>query len=93
MISTLGAAAHWLDAWLREHLGRAYAATLGVGLVIGIIASLDGLGKAIGSGVDVLRIAGMVLFQLVLLTNQLAQFHDFRQERRQRRAARRGKGS
>jgi hypothetical protein len=91
MIERIGLVAHWLDAWLREHMGRAYTATLGVGLVIGIIATLDGLGAAVHSGVSVFKIAGVVLFQTGLLINQLAQFHDYRQERRQRRAARKGK--
>lgn len=89
MISTLGLWAHWLDAWPRTHFGRAYAAALGTGLVIGIIATVEELGKAISSGVDVLKLAGLVLFQGVLLVNQLAQFHDFRQEVRQRREERR----
>ena len=90
MLERIGLLAHWLDAWLREHMGRAYAAVLGVGLVVGIVATLEGLGQALHSGVSMLRIAGLVLFQSVLLVNQLAQFHDYRQERRQLRAARRG---
>ncbi len=89
MISGLMRAAHWLDAWLREHLGRPYFALLGAGLVLGILASLRQLDQEIGSKVGILKITGLVAFQLVLLVNQLAQFHDYHQDRSQRREVRR----
>jgi len=57
-----------------------------------IVASLRGLGHAMGSSPDILKIAGLVAFQLILLVNQLAQFHDYRQEAKARRAARRDVG-
>jgi len=84
--------AHWLDAWLRQHIGRAYAGILGAGMAASIVASLRGLGHAMGSSPDILKIAGLVAFQLILLVNQLAQFHDYRQEAKARRAARRDVG-
>lgn len=88
MIGVVIRAAHAIDAWLRLHLGRAYTITLGVGLVYGIIASVRGLSHAVGSNTSILKIVGMVLFQLALLINQLGQFHEYRQERLRRRAAR-----
>ena len=86
-------AAHWLDAWLREHMGRAYAGILGLGLGLGIATNIQSLSHAMGSGVNILKIGGMVLFELVLLVNQLAQLHEYRQERRQRRAARKSRAT
>ena len=90
MIGIVLDGAHWLDAWLKAHLGRLYNAALGVGLGLGISAAVAGVAKEIGSGVSELKIAGLVAFQLVLLVNQLAQLREFRDERRKRRAARRG---
>jgi hypothetical protein len=72
MIETVGAAATWIDAWLREHVGRAYSGILGVGLVLGLIASFGELAKEFGSGASILKLAALVVFQLVLLVNQLA---------------------
>jgi hypothetical protein len=89
MIEFITRGAHQLDAWLHRHVGRSYTAILGAGLVFGIIASVRGLGHAMGSSTSVLRILATVVFQLALLVNQLGQFHDYRQERRQRREARR----
>ncbi len=83
--------AHWLDAWLRLHLGRAYTGVLGAGLVLGIIASVNGLSHTVGSRTNILKVLGIVMFQVALLINQLAQFHDYRQERLRQRSVR-GKG-
>jgi len=89
-IGLVARGAYWLDAWMREHLGRPYFAVLGAGLVYGIIASVFSLSHAMQSSASVVKILAMVLFQLALLINQLAQFHGYRQERRSRREARRG---
>jgi hypothetical protein len=89
MIGFVARGAHWLDAWLRQHLGRPYLALLGAGLVYGIIASVFSLGHAMHSRASVLKILAMVLFELALLINQLGQFHEYRQDRRSRREARR----
>jgi len=86
MIETVLKASSVLDAWLREHLGRPYLAALGVGLVLGIIATVQQLAEDIGSD-SVLKLSLFVAFQAALLVNQLAQFHDYRQERKARRAA------
>jgi Zn-dependent protease with chaperone function len=80
MIGFVARGAYRLDAWLRQHLGRPY---------IALIASVFGLSHAMQSGVSVLKLLAMVLFQLALLINQLGQFHEYRQDRRSRREARR----
>lgn len=89
MIRTLLVASHVIDAWLREHLGRPYLAILGVGLVLGIIATIGELSKEVSSGASIIKLLALVVFQVALLINQLAQFHDYREERRQRREAKR----
>lgn len=81
--------AHWLDAWLKEHLGRIYNMVLGLGLGLGISAAVNSLTKELGAGASVWRLSGLIAFQAVLLLNQLAQLRDFRNDARQRRAARR----
>ena len=85
--------AHWLDAWLKEHLGRVYNVVLGMGLGLGISAAVNSLTKELGAGVGVWKLAGLIAFQAVLLLNQLAQLRDFREERRLRREARKSAGS
>ncbi len=89
MIENLLQGSHALDAWLREHLGRPYLAILGIGLVLGIIATIGELGEEISSGSNVVKLLFLAAFQVALLVNQLAQFHDYREERRQRREAKR----
>jgi hypothetical protein len=85
--------AHWLDAWLKEHLGRIYNVVLGLGLGLGISAEVNSLTKELGQGASVWKLAGLIGFQALLLLNQLAQLRDFRQDVRQRRAARRAERS
>ena len=87
--------AEWLDSWLKAHLGRPYNAVLTVGLITSISASFAALGKAVQAPVSspktMALIAVTVLFQIMLLINQLAQLHRFREERREARAARKAK--
>ena len=80
--------AHWLDAWLKQHLGRIYNVVLGLGLGLGISAAVNSLAKELGQGASVWKLAGLIGFQAVLLLNQLAQLRDFRETVRARRAAR-----
>jgi hypothetical protein len=87
MIGRIIVGAHWLDAWLQVHLGRPYRVVLAVGLVVGISASIHDLSRSVSSSTNILKIVGMVLFQLALLINQLAQFHEHRQRRRARKHA------
>jgi hypothetical protein len=90
MIKRLLLAAYHLDAWLHEHLGRPYTAILGIGLVFGIIDGVRGLTAAMADGAgDGIKVMAMVVFQVALLINQLGQFHEYRQLREARRAAKR----
>jgi hypothetical protein len=82
--------AHWLDAWLKQHLGRVYNIVLGLGLGLGISAAVNNLTKEFGQGASAWKLGALIAFQVLLLLNQLAQLRDFREERRQRRAARDG---
>ena len=90
MINEVIHGAHRLDAWLREKLGRPYGVLLGVGLVLGIIASVKTLIHTAETTPDVLKVVAAIAFQIALLINQLAQFHEFREERKARKAAKRG---
>jgi hypothetical protein len=90
MLTRLTHYAHWLDLWLRRHLGRPYETILAIGLVLSIGASVNSLGHIVGgSGVgatgDVAKIVGVVIFQAALLINQLAQLDQHRARRRRRR--------
>jgi Zn-dependent protease with chaperone function len=81
--------AHWLDAWLKAHLGRLYNLILGLGLGLGISAAIASLEKEIGQGAGAWKLAGLIAFQALLLLNQLAQLREFRADARARRAERR----
>jgi len=87
MIATLLKFSSFLDAWLREHFGRPYLGALGVGLVLGIIATFQELLKDLGRHDSVLKLSLFIAFQAALLVNQLAQFHDYREERQRQREA------
>jgi hypothetical protein len=81
--------AHALDHWLKLRVGRIYTGLLVIGLVGGIIASVNGLSQAVHSERGLAATAGIVVFQLALLINQLAQFHEYREAVRIRRESRR----
>lgn len=88
MIATILKLSSALDAWLREHIGRPYLAALWVGLILGIIAAFQDLLKDLGRHDNVLKLSLFIAFQAALLVNQLAQFHDYREERMRQREAR-----
>jgi len=88
MIATILKFSSVLDAWLREHIGRPYLGALWVGLVLGIIATFQELMKDLSRHDSVVKLSLFIAFQAALLVNQLAQFHDYREERRRRREAR-----
>jgi len=97
MLTRLTRHAHWLDLWLRKHLGRPYETILAIGLVLSIGASVTNLSEAIGAGGadmkgDIAKIVGVVIFQAALLINQLAQLDKHRARRRRRRLRAQGKG-
>jgi uncharacterized membrane protein YfcA len=82
--------AHWLDAWLKARLGRVYNIVLGLGLGLGISAAVGSLAQELGAGASAWKFAVLIVFQALLLLNQLAQLRDMREERRARRAAKQG---
>jgi hypothetical protein len=89
--------AHWLDVWLRRRFGRPYTTILAIGIVLSISASIDSLAGVIATGAkalqgDILKTAGVVVFQIALLINQLAQLDEHRQRRRRQRMRERDKG-
>jgi lysozyme family protein len=92
MIGLVLDGAHWLDAWLKKHLGRLYNLVLGAGLGIGISAAITLLQKELAEGVGAWKIGGLIGFQALLLLNQLAQLREFRDHVRARRAARKNAG-
>jgi len=77
--------AYRLDAWLKERVGRPYTAILGVGLTLSIAATTQNLSDAIEHGRSPVVLAGTVVFEVALLINQLAQFHEYREHVRARR--------
>ncbi len=87
MLRRLAKSAHELDEWLHEHVGRAYVAILGWGLVASMIASLSVLSHALSRGRSGLTPLAILVFQSALLVNQLAQWHDLRERRRRRKEA------
>jgi|SRR5580698_3511105 hypothetical protein len=97
MLTRLTRYAHWLDLWLRRHLGRPYETILAVGLVLSIIASVTELGATIKAGeaglqIDIVKTGAVVVFQAALLINQLAQLDQHRTRRRRQRMRERDKG-
>jgi hypothetical protein len=97
MLTKLTRYAHWLDLWLRRHLGRPYETILAIGLVLSIGASVTNLSQIVGAGGagmkgDIAKIVGIVIFQAALLINQLAQLDEHRARRRRRRLRAQEKG-
>ena len=97
MLTILTRYAHWIDLWLRKHIGRPYESILAVGLALSIAASVTTLSQTISTGGasmkgDVVKIVGVVIFQAALLINQLAQLDVARARRRRRRMRAREKG-
>jgi hypothetical protein len=88
MIHEIMRLAHRADAWLRSRVGRPYTVVLAIGLAYGIAASVRTLIHDAESRLDVFKLVVAVLFQMALLINQLAQFHEYRQAREARKAAR-----
>lgn len=83
MIGGLMRGAHALDAWLKEHVGRPYTLILSVGLVLLMVQSVQELVKTVSEAGktltgDVVGFAFTVVFQLALLINVMAQWHEHR---------------
>jgi len=94
MIWQVSTWAYALDQWLKAHLGRPYTIILASSLGAGIAAAAANLGRLFDKPVtpsitSVAALVGAGVIQVVLLINQLAQLHEYRQFARERRAARR----
>ena len=87
MLKTLTERAHELDQWLHIHAGRSYMAILTWGLVLSIINSVSVVGGAFSRGHVGLTPLFVLVVQSGLLVNQLAQWHELRQRRRNRKTA------
>jgi hypothetical protein len=90
----LSARAYEFDQWLKARLGPPYTTILASSLGMGIVAAATNLGQLFSKPVtpsiaSVATLLGAGVIQVVLLINQLAQLHEYRQFARERRAARR----
>jgi hypothetical protein len=90
----ISAWAYALDQWLKARLGPPYTTILASSLGMGIVAAAAKLGQLFSKPVTpsiaaVAALLGAGALQVVLLINQLAQLHEYRQLVRERRAARR----
>ena len=88
MIRSLIEAAWRLDQWLKDKVGRLYTLVLMFALVAGISANARALVQDVRSAGNIVVIALTVALYLILLINQLAQLHEYRQAARERRDAR-----
>jgi hypothetical protein len=84
--------ANRLDVWLKDHVGWPYNTLLGLALGLGISTTVKTIGTTLGSPKDLASLGVVLVFQVALLINQLAQLYQFREERRARRAARKPAG-
>jgi hypothetical protein len=75
----------WLDQWMKEHVGRTYTVILTIGLVASISANVQGIETKLQHPGNLVTIALTVAVDVVLLVNQLAQLHEYRQARRARK--------
>jgi hypothetical protein len=82
MIREMLRAAHRLDDWLREILGRPYHAALGIGLILELIARIRELHEAPGAISGIVRLALVILLYLLLLIHQIGELSDHAERRR-----------
>jgi hypothetical protein len=80
--------ADWLDTWLKANVGWPYNTLLGIALGTGIVAAVNQIQHELASPKNLALLGVTLVFQVALLINQLAQLHNFREERRARREAR-----
>jgi hypothetical protein len=83
--------ADWLDTWLKANVGWPYNTLLGIALGTGIGATVEKVQHELASPKNLAVLGVVLVFQVALLINQLAQLHQFREERRARREARRAR--
>jgi hypothetical protein len=84
MIGDILRAAHRLDEWLREMLGRPYHAALGIGLALEIIARFRELHEAPETAGGIVGLVLVVLLYLLLLIHQIGELSEHAERRRPR---------
>jgi hypothetical protein len=82
-----------LDQWMKVHIGRTYTIILTVGLVASVSANVRQVEAAISHAGNLAVIALTVALDLILIVNQIAQLHEYRQARRERKAERNARPS
>ena len=80
-------AAWTLDQWLKTKVGRPYTVLLTVALVTGLSANIEAAVRELSKGGNLVAIALTVGVYAILLVNQLAQLHEYRQTIRAHREA------
>jgi len=81
-------AAWTLDQWLKTKVGRPYTILLTIALVAGMAANIRAAVLQVRSGGNLAVIGATIAVYAILLVNQLAQLHEYRQAVHARRAAR-----
>ena len=87
MFGTVSDAAWRLDQWMKEHVGRTYTIVLAIGLIASISANVRGIETKLQHPGNLVTIVLTVAVDIVLLVNQLAQLHEYRQARHARKAS------
>jgi hypothetical protein len=82
-----------LDQWMKAHVGRTYTVILTVGLVASVSANVRQVEAAVSHAGNLAVIALTVVLDLILIVNQVAQLHEYRQARRERKAERKARPS
>jgi hypothetical protein len=80
-----------LDQWMKQHVGRTYTIVLMVGLVASLSANVREVEAQISHAGNLLTITLTVAVDLVLIVNQIAQLHEYRQARLERKAERKAR--
>jgi hypothetical protein len=92
MVRELISGAWRLDQWLKAKIGRPYTILLTAALIAGISANVRAVEAEIGHAGNMTVIVLTVVFDAILLINQLAQLHEYREVRRAKRADKRSGG-
>ena len=90
MITAITQAAHRLDHWLQDRLGRPYRVILSIGLTEEIIRRISELPDELKHAKSLIGISLMIMMNLALLVNQLGEISHRRAARLKAGAARHG---
>ncbi len=84
MILQLGRGVRWLDQYLQHRLGRPYNILLSVGLVTEIVERVRELPHALTSAPNEIRLALILIMELVLLLHQVSVLSEHIDKHRRR---------